>query len=105
MKNLSFGFGLMTIVLFAAPPSFANPSGTRLGQSSPVAPLQIAQQTGTSTSPSVVLNPDFNEFVRRNPYVGTFYDTAMFVRLTGLARRHMTYAEMGKAIDEVLSQP
>lgn len=103
MKKFVFGLGMLSIILCVAEPSFANSSQNRSNRPALKTPIEISQQADTSATLSVVVNPEFDEFVRRNSYIATFYDLSMWTRLTSLARRQMTLMEQGTAIDEILS--
>lgn len=107
MKKVSCGLGTMAILLLVSSPAFAMPSLAQRNQSESLNLIKVAKEKNASSgsSSSDVINQKFDEFVRRNSYVGVYYDSAMFVRLTGLARRHLTYKEMSKAIAAVLAEP
>lgn len=89
MKKLSFKLGTLVIILFTANPGFANPP-------------QAGRDHAASSS-SVVVNPKFDEYVRRNPRVKFQYRNDAHGRLLGLADRHMTLKEMDNAITKILS--
>lgn len=89
---------------FIADQSFANSSQTHPGATSAL-PMITAQQADILLSSSVVVNPEFDGFVRRHPYVIYTYRNYHHARLLALARRQMTYMEMKRAITEILNRP
>lgn len=103
MKKLSliFSVGTLAIMLFTTNSSFANSHKT--GLAIPAASMKATQQN--STSLSVIVNPRFDEFVRRRPYVKYQYRSDAHARLLGLARRYLTLTELDKAITQILSSP
>lgn len=105
MKRVSCSLGVLAFFLLATATSFAKPSLAKPNQSESLNSIKVAQERNINSGYQYVINQGFDEFVRRNSYVGVYYDSAMFVRLTGLARRHMTYMEMTSAIAAVLDQP
>lgn len=89
---------------FTADPSFANSSQTYPTRAAPPHSMRTAQHTDISLSSSVVVNPEFDRFVRRRPYVIHTYRNNDHGRLLSLARRQMTYMEMKRAITEILNR-
>jgi hypothetical protein len=101
MRSKYIGTTILVFALLASNVVYAN---TATGNETQALALNTAQKEDLRIpSASYIVNQEFDEFVRVNPYVIYQYKlTGIHGRLLGLARRYMTHAEMKKAITEIL---
>ena len=100
MKPLLFRMGPLVILLFTAIPSFANPPQADPNHAASE-PTKLSQQQTTRSS--VVVNPKFDDYVRKRPFVRFTYKNEEHARLLGLADRFMTLKQLDNAITKILS--
>lgn len=99
MKKLFLSLGTLATILFTTDPSFAG--SDPISPAIPSVSTKVTRQSNASSS--IIVNPEFDEFVRRRPYVKFQYRNDAHARLLGLARRYLTLMELDKAITQILS--
>lgn len=99
MKKLLLIIGPLTVILFTANSSLANPS--QVNRVTLAESTKVSQQRNATSLP-VVVNPKFDDYVRTHRYVRFSYKNDSHARLLGLADRFMSHYELKKAITQIL---